>query len=82
MLCFVGIRRRKKYYETLVSYYNSLRELGGALVVMQDDVSDTINVIANRRNEAPRRLSAPEELTSRKASSEIPNILNLLKLES
>ena len=29
---------KRPYYETLVSYYNSLRELGGALVVMQDDV--------------------------------------------
>ncbi len=73
---------KRKYYETLVSYYNSLRELGGALIVMQDDVPDTINVIANRRSEMPRRLSIPGELTSRIPSSEIPNILKSLALES
>lgn len=75
-------KTERKFYETLVSYYNSLRELGGALVVMQDDVPDTINVIATRRNEDPRNLSIPEELTSRQASSEIPNILKKLNLES
>lgn len=75
-------KAKKKFYETLVSYYNSLRELGGALVVMQDDVPDTINVIAKRRGEEPRRLSIPEELTGRKDSSEIPNILKKLNLES
>jgi len=66
------------YYNTLVSYFNSLKELGGALVVMQDDVPDTINVLAKRRSEEPRRVSLPEELTSRKPSSEIPDILNQL----
>ena len=76
------LETKKKYYETLVSYYNSLRELGGALVVMQDDVPDSIGVISNRRSETPRRLSIPEELTSRKASSEIPNILKSLTLEA
>jgi len=29
-------------YWTLVSYYNSLRELGGSLVLMQDDVHDSL----------------------------------------
>ena len=66
------------YYETLVAYFNSLKELGGALVILQDDVPDTINVLANRRTEKPRILGIPEELTSRKASSEIPEILENL----
>lgn len=70
------------YYETLVSYYNSLKELGGALVVMQDDVPDTLNVLAKRRGEKPRNVSLPEELTSRKASSEIPDILDQLNKSS
>ncbi len=73
---------RRKFYETLVSYYISLRELGGALVVMQDAVPDSIKAIAKRRSEEARRLSIPEELTSRKASSEIPVILNSLARES
>ena len=36
-------------YWTLVSYFNSLRELGGALVLMQDDVNDTLAILAQRR---------------------------------
>jgi hypothetical protein len=70
------------YYDTLVSYYNSLKELGGALVVMQDDVPDTLNVLAKRRGEKPRSVSLPEELTSRKPSSEIPDILDQLSKSS
>ena len=49
---------------------------------MQDDVPDSINVIARRRGEEARRLAIPEELTSRKASSEIPDILSALSLDS
>ena len=75
-------KNKRRFYETLVSYYNSLRELGGALVIMQDNVPDSIGVIAKRRGESARRLSIPEELTSRKASSEIPNILKYLALDS
>jgi hypothetical protein len=71
----------KTFYETLVSYYNSLKELGGALVVMQDDVPDSIDVFARRRGETARQLGLPEELTSRKPSSEIPQILEKLKIE-
>ena len=70
------------YYDTLVSYSNSLKELGGALVVMQDDVPDTLNVLAKRRGEKPRKVSLPEELTSRKPSSEIPDILDQLSKSS
>ena len=33
----------------LWSLYCSLKELGGALVVMQDDVPDTLNVLSKRR---------------------------------
>ena len=65
----------------MVSYYNSLKELGGALVVMQDDVPDSIDVFARRRGETARQLGLPEELTSRKPSSEIPQILEKLKIE-
>ena len=65
-------------YGTLVAYFNSLRILGGALVAMQDDVPKSINAISQRRNEDPRYLTEPEEMTSRKASSEIPKVLRQL----
>lgn len=63
-------------YFTLVAYFNSLKVLGGALVLMEDDVRATIAALASRRDEHPRSLDTPEELTSRKPSSEIPRILN------
>ena len=41
--------RARDPYWTLVSYFNSLRELGGALVLMQDDVNDSLSLLAQRR---------------------------------
>ena len=67
-------------YGTLVAYFNSLRILGGALVAMQDDVPKSIGAIARRRGEEPRALTEPEEMTSRKASSEIPKVLRQLNV--
>lgn len=63
---------------TTVVYFNSLRELGGALVLMQDDVGNSIVDYADRCAETPRSLSEPMELTSRVGSSEIKNYLDQL----
>jgi hypothetical protein len=65
-------------YWTLVAYFNSLRELGGALVLMQDDVPMSLRDYAQRRGEQPRDLRNVRELTSRVPSSEIPQILDEL----
>ena len=65
-------------YWTLVGYFNSLRELGGALVMARDDVPATIHDLASRRGEARRDVNAVDELTSRKTSSEIPDVLDRL----
>ena len=65
-------------YWTLVSYFNSLRELGGALVLMQDDVNDTIDLLAQRRGESRRRPEAVEELTSRRTQAEVRDMLDQL----
>jgi len=54
--------------------------LGGALVLMEDDVRITIAALAAQRGESERALGNPEELTSRKPSSEIPVILEQLNL--
>ena len=67
------------WYTTLVTYFNSLRELGGALVLMQDDVYRTIDQIAGRRNEGPREIYEIKELTSRVDSSEVREILDRLE---
>ncbi len=70
--------RERDYYWTLVAYFNSLRELGRALVLMQDDVPVSIGQFAARRGEQRRRIEAPAELTSRVRSYEIRDMLERL----
>lgn len=67
-------------YWTMVAYFNSLRELGGALVLMQDDVNRSLEDYASRRTENPREINEITELTSRVSSAEIKDILELLKI--
>lgn len=69
-------------YWTLVSYFNSLRELGGALVLMQDDVNDSLNLLAQRRSETARQPEFIEELTSRLAQAEVRDMLDRLEKHS
>lgn len=71
----LGDETRRDAYWTLVTYFNSLKVLGGALVLMEDDVRVTVDALAQQRGETARLLQTPEELTSRKKSSEIPIIL-------
>lgn len=66
-------------YWTLLAYFNSLRVLGGAYIQVIDDVPDQIKVIAERRGEEPRELGEPDEMTSRRKSSEIPEKLRALE---
>jgi hypothetical protein len=68
----------RNYYWTLVTYFNSLRELGRALVLMQDDVPVSIGQFAARRAETGRRIEAPAELTSRRRAYEIRDMLDRL----
>jgi hypothetical protein len=68
----------RNYYWTLVTYFNSLRELGRALVLMQDDVPVSIKQFAARRAETRRGIDAPAELTSRVPSYEIRDMLDRL----
>lgn len=70
--------QERDHYWTLVSYFNSLRELGRALVLMQDDVPVSIRQFAARRGEARRAIEAPAELTSRVRSYEIRDMLERL----
>lgn len=64
---------------TQVTYFNSLRELGGALVLMQDDVIASVRDYASRRGEEPRAIKEIMELTSRVSSSQIKEFLNQLE---
>jgi len=68
----------RDFYWTLVVYFNSLRELGRALALMQDDVPVSIRQLAARRNEPQRKIEPPAELTSRVRSYEIRDMLERL----
>lgn len=68
-------------YWTLVEYFNSLRELGRALTLLQADIPEYMWVVASRLKlpkEKIRNLYSIEELTSRKSAQEIPEILETL----
>jgi uncharacterized protein YbaR (Trm112 family) len=67
-------------YWTLVAYFNSLRELGGALVLMQDDVHDSLKLLAQWRNEDVRSAIEIEELTSRRTQEEVRDMLEKLEI--
>lgn len=66
-------------YMTLVGYYNSLRELGGASTLVRDDVGARLNVLSGR-GFPMRRVNELRELTSREASSRIPKTLDQLAI--
>jgi hypothetical protein len=70
--------QERDHYWTLVAYFNSLKELGRALVLMQDDVPVSIKQFAARRGEQRRSIEAPAELTSRVRSYEIRDMLDRL----
>jgi hypothetical protein len=71
--------KERDHYWTLVAYFNSLRELGRALVLMQDDVPVSVGQFAARRGEKSRRIEDPAELTSRVKSYEIRDMLERLQ---
>lgn len=65
-------------YMTLVGYFNSLRELGGALRLVDDDVPARMRVLRKRGFGGKRFIYEPKELTSRAASSQITRTLKQL----
>lgn len=71
----------KDKYWTLVSYFNSIRELGKALTLIDDDVKDYMIRMAIRTGKLSdtRKIYSASELTSRNSSSEIVKILNDLE---
>ncbi len=69
-------------YTTLLMYFNALRELGGAIVQVLDDVPDSMSMYADQRSEVRRDIDAPKELTSRVSQREIISILSDLSKSS
>jgi hypothetical protein len=67
-------------YWTLLLYFNSLRELGGALVMLLDDVGDSMKILAELSGRALRRFDdEPMEMTSRTGSADLPDQLKTLE---
>jgi hypothetical protein len=69
-------------YSTLLVYFNSLRELGGAVVLMQDDVHDAIDDICRYRKENKRKIENVEELTSRLSQEEVLELLHKFEIKA
>lgn len=70
------------YYWTLLGYFNSIRELGGASSLVYGDIKERLGQIQSRDlilKDEKRYLNRIEELTSRVNSSEIPVILKKLE---
>lgn len=67
-------------YWTTVAYFNSLRELGGALVVAEDDVPTYQKTLALVNGQDYRPLGLKVEMTSQVPSARIPEILDELRV--
>ena len=65
----------------MVGYYNSIRELGGAVRLLQDDIPDRIQRIKKKYGMSKQRfLNRKVEITSRMSSYDIPKKLNQLEV--
>ncbi|WP_077325348.1 helicase-related protein [Virgibacillus siamensis] len=71
----------KDKYWTLVSYFNSIRELGKSLTLTQVDIKEQVSRIARRRLKKLRKYGEAAELTSRRKSGEITEVLENLSVE-
>ena len=69
-------------YYSLVGYYNSIRELGGAVRLLQDDIPTRINRIKKKYGMSKvRYLNRRVEITSRMSSYDIPKKLKQLEIK-
>jgi len=66
-------------FHTLVLYFNSLRELGGALVMAEDEVPRYVQSMPRKKGEPPRELIHIQELTSHIPSGSIPEVLKKIE---
>lgn len=69
---------KDKFWTTTV-YYNSLKDLGKASTMVEDDVKDFIIRIANRLITQRRLIISPDELTSRVSTTELNETLDKLE---
>ncbi len=70
-------------YWTLMVFFNSLRELGTSLSLLQSDIPDYMKVIRNRRGSSwddVRRLNRELELTGRLQNDDVPAVMEALEV--
>ncbi len=65
---------------TLMMFFNSLRELGIGLSLLQSDVGDYLKVVRNRTDAKVRYLNNVQELTSRLKSEDVPAAIASLEV--
>jgi hypothetical protein len=65
-------------YATVVGYFNSLRALGGARRLVEDDIKKRLRYLSQQRGFPQRYINDPDELTSRLDSWRIPGLLKRL----
>ena len=82
--CFVPIHSTPTHRDpwwSLLVFYNSIRELGGAKTLFDSDIRSRLKFIFNRENFTPqdrRNLRIVEELTSRLSQAEIVGMMDRL----
>lgn len=64
---------------TLTVYFNSLKDLGKAFTMVEDDVKDAIIRTANRMSTGRRMIISADELTSRVSTTELNETLDKLE---
>ncbi|MEH7248594.1 DISARM system helicase DrmA [Neobacillus niacini] len=70
-------------YRTLIGYFNSIRELGGAKRLLDDDIRKRIQTLQKKYGyESQRYINRDDELTARVPSYKIPQVLELLERET
>lgn len=68
-------------YYTLIGYFNSIRELGGTVRLLQDDIPKRITYLKKKyKHSGERHLNKKVEITSRMSSYQIPK--KLMQLET
>ncbi|MCU8005726.1 helicase C-terminal domain-containing protein [Shewanella sp. SM96] len=70
----------KDPFYSLVMYFNSLRELGGALVLLEDDVPRYLNSLPLPTGQKLRSLDQKRELTSQLNQQQLGEILDQLDI--
>jgi hypothetical protein len=74
-----GYARAVDPWLTLIGYFNSMRELGGMRRLVDDDVRTRLGKM-DQRGLSRRALYSIDELTSRKDSTDIPEVLDHLEV--